>query len=227
MLLIINCIICTTEQTYFGEKILPDIEAFRKHRYEITHLDNISGLKDFTKFTHLLISGSELSAAVTNKYDSELYRIIEYFLENKKSILGICYGHQMLAKTILGSYACQKAQTPEFGWRKVHIESNALFKGISMPIFAHSHFDEVVNLNEDFSVIASTENCPCQAFQYKNLPVWGIQFHPEMTFKHGSRMFEKNLHDYQSVRDNYLDELGNPEDLFQNQQIFENFINYK
>jgi GMP synthase (glutamine-hydrolysing) len=41
------------------------------------------------------------------------------------------------------------------------------------------HFDEACDLPADFHVLAASDRCAVHAFQYRDLPVWGVQFHPE------------------------------------------------
>ena len=43
-----------------------------------------------------------------------------------------------------------------------------------------SHGDAVYTLPEDYEILASTENCPVAAFQHKNKPIFGVQWHPEV-----------------------------------------------
>ena len=139
--------------------------------------------------------------------------------------MGICHGHQMLARAILGNSACRKAKIPEFGWKKMQIKANPLFKGIVDPILLESHYDEVCNLPEDFQIIAANNECEVQAFQYKNLPVWGVQFHPEMQFGNGTEMVQSHINEFPNDKEFYKNELGNEYQIKQNFLIFKNFIN--
>ncbi|MBT4332220.1 MAG: hypothetical protein HOK80_00890 [Candidatus Cloacimonetes bacterium] len=64
-----------------------------------------------------------------------------------------------------------------------------------------------------------------QAFQYNNLPVWGVQFHPEMQFENGSEMVGNHLQEFPDDKQYYKNELDNKEQIEQNFKIFSNFIN--
>ncbi|MBC8214464.1 MAG: gamma-glutamyl-gamma-aminobutyrate hydrolase family protein [Candidatus Marinimicrobia bacterium] len=178
----------------------------------------------FSKYSHLLISGSALSAASGSEFDEDIIKVIKYFLENEKPILGICYGHQMLARSILGPKVCRKMDTPEFGCKKIVIEDNPLFNGISNPIFLESHNDEVFGLSKDFEIIATNDKCKVQGYQYKNLPVWGVQFHPEKQFKDGCKMIEDHIVNCPENKQFYINEVEGPTILEQNFQIFSNFL---
>ncbi len=148
---------------------------------------------DFSQYDKLILSGSELSASSQHIEQNEVFSIINDFIFSGKPILGICYGHQMLARLLGGDESCIPAETPEFGFTKVQIKDNPLFEGITCPVFMQSHFDEVVNLDDSFQVIASNEKVKIQAFQWKDFPVWGVQFHPELNYAEGTKMLERNL----------------------------------
>ncbi|MCD6543789.1 MAG: gamma-glutamyl-gamma-aminobutyrate hydrolase family protein, partial [Flavobacteriaceae bacterium] len=212
----------------FDEKTLPFI--MNGFPYEIVHLED-RNLYDFvreenvfSKYSHLLITGSSLSVSQGSEFDEIIIKVIQYFLKEEKPILGICHGHQIIARAIAGNIACRRIKIPEFGWKKMQIKVNSLFKGITNPVFLESHYDEVCNLNDDFKIIATNQDCVVQAFQYKNLPVWGVQFHPEMQFENGSKMVNDHLKDHKQDKEFYKNELENEEQIKQNVMIFKNFI---
>jgi len=126
MLLAFNTIITEKYKTGFDEKTLPLI--MNGFPYEIVHLDD-EKLNDFkvdenvfSKYSHLLVTGSSLSASQGSEFDEIIIKVIQYFIKIQKPILGICHGHQMLARALAGDAACRKAKTPEFGWKKMQIK---------------------------------------------------------------------------------------------------------
>ena len=200
------------------------ISLFEKYDidFEIYHLSD--KIENLVEFTHLLISGSALLASQENENDEKLYDLVQQFMN--KNILGICYGHQILAKALMKKNICRKSSTPELGWRKVKLEPNLIFKGISKPVFYESHLEEVFDLNDDFTIIASNANCDIQGFQYKDMPIWGVQFHPEVTFEYGQQSIKNKLVNNESIRNFFKNKLEDPKYIEQNFKIFENFINY-
>src|SRR5262249_12123100 len=44
-----------------------------------------------------------------------------------------------------------------------------------------SHGDQVSSVSDDFVALARTETCPITAVKHKRLPIYGLQFHPEVT----------------------------------------------
>ncbi|MCK5051857.1 MAG: hypothetical protein KAS53_09050 [Candidatus Cloacimonetes bacterium] len=218
-LLILNCTFAKSGIERLNKLL---ISIFEKYDIdlEIYHLTDT--IEDLYEFSHLIISGSALFATQENENDKKLYDVIQQF--TNKRILSICYGHQILAKALMKKNVCRKSSTPELGWRKVELATNSLFEGISNPVFYESHLEEVFDLNDDFTIIASNSNCDIQGYQYKDLPIWGVQFHPEVTFEFGKQSIKNKLANNESMRKFFNNELNNPEYIEQNFKIFENFI---
>ena len=194
MILTINAIRDTGERQRFDEIVVPRLRELAQADFSLCHLLEDPFPEDLEAFSHLLLSGSELSAAERNPRDEELKTLIRDFVESGKPVLGICYGHQMLARALAGDEVCRRAAVPEFGWKRLQeLVPNPLFGGLEEVVTMHSHYDEVFGLGADFTVLARTEHCAVQAFQYRQQPVWGVQFHPELGYEEGQRMLRNNL----------------------------------
>ncbi len=87
-----------------------------------------------------------------------------------------------------------------------------------------SHYDEVNNLPENFKIIASTPGCPVHGFQYKNLPVWGVQFHPEYNIEEANEIFDLISEQDPLFSQYYSNALVEETQLNQNEQIIVNFL---
>ena len=141
-------------------------------------------------YTHMIITGSEASIMEREPWVYLEVEVVREAVERGLSILGSCYGHQLLALSLFGPHRVARCRKPEIGWLSIPFEPNPLVQdGGRMDIFT-SHFDEVVNLPEDCLVFASTPGCSVQAFQLGDFPVWGIQPHPEISIAEGRRFFE-------------------------------------
>ena len=95
-------------------------------------------------------------------------------------ILGICYGHQLLAYA-LGGEVGDNPNGREFGTVDVRLHANGdpLFGELSTPIQAHvSHTQSVLRLPEGAQVLADSAMEPHAAIAFAPR-VWGVQFHPE------------------------------------------------
>jgi GMP synthase (glutamine-hydrolysing) len=114
-------------------------------------------------------------------------------------VLGICYGMQTMAEQFGGKVACSNVS--EFGYAQIRqVGNGGLLHDIRDHIDEHgkglldvwmSHGDKVVELPDDFELIAETESCPIAGMAHKDKPFSGIQFHPEVTHTlQGKRIFE-------------------------------------
>ncbi len=135
--------------------------------------------EDLAPFSHLILSGSEASATEDRPWNVPLEAVARRAVDAGMPVLGICYGHQFLARILLGRKHVRRATVPEFGWIRPSLRPNPLFEGIEDPLVMVSHFDEVHELTSDFRVLGGSPDCAVHAFQYRDLPVWGVQFHPE------------------------------------------------
>jgi GMP synthase (glutamine-hydrolysing) len=96
-------------------------------------------------------------------------------------VLGICYGMQLASQALGGKV--ESCNRREFGRARLQIQSmERLFAGFPHEIDVWmSHGDQVKDLSEDFETLASTTTCPHAAVRHKTLPIYGLQFHPEVS----------------------------------------------
>lgn len=95
-------------------------------------------------------------------------------------ILGLCYGHQLIAQHYGGEI--QNTGQGEFGKALVEMTANSpLWQGISFPTQVWmSHQDSVTRSPSDFETIARSIHCPIVAMQHRKRPIYTLQFHPEV-----------------------------------------------
>ncbi len=222
MTLIINCIVSAEERRRFDNVVLPRLQPMASEPFVIRHLLGSEPLADGGSHRRLLISGSELSAAKVNERDDELCVLIRDFVDAGKPVLGICYGHQMLARALGGR--CRRAAVPEFGWKRLSLGQSPLFGDHDELVPIHSHYDEVYDLPPSCERIAWTDDCAIQAFQMREQPVWGVQFHPEMSYAEGQRMMQGNLETEPDAQQYCVDQLQDPTQVEDNLKIFETFF---
>tara|TARA_R110002110_G_scaffold415560_1_gene650687 strand:- start:21209 stop:22786 length:1578 start_codon:yes stop_codon:yes gene_type:complete len=114
-------------------------------------------------------------------------------------VLGICYGMQTMAEQFGGKVA--GSHISEFGYAQISLVGNGGLlhdirdhidsEGRSLLDVWMSHGDKVVELPEDFELIAETGSCPIAGMAHKEKPFYGIQFHPEVTHTlQGKRIIE-------------------------------------
>jgi GMP synthase (glutamine-hydrolysing) len=111
-------------------------------------------------------------------------------------VLGICYGMQLACQALGGEV--KPAHTREFGRASCRIEEiDGLFAGVpEETIVWMSHGDQVQTVNGDFVAMAATPTCPVAAVRHRSRPVFGLQFHPEVSHTpFGSRILRNFLYD--------------------------------
>lgn len=96
-------------------------------------------------------------------------------------VLGICYGHQLMA-FLLGGKIASAEESSEYGKTTVFADCNVLFDAVPRENTCWmSHTDYVKTLPEGFKTTAHTHKCPCAAMCDDSHKLYGVQFHPEVT----------------------------------------------
>ena len=140
--------------------------------------------KDDPSVIGVILSGSPYSV-----HDPEAFKVDLSQFIGRLPVLGICYGAQFLSHTLGGKV--EKTDSREYG--RAHLEaidlSNPLFKGFETGSQVWmSHGDTITAIPEGFQVIGSTKDVKNAAFwapfplgrDGEGLPVWAVQFHPEV-----------------------------------------------
>ena len=95
-------------------------------------------------------------------------------------VLGICYGMQVACAALGGNV--ENAESREFGRANCEVtEASDLFSGISGQTEVWMSHGDQVSKAEGFVSLAKTSTCPIAAVKHQSLPVYGLQFHPEVT----------------------------------------------
>jgi GMP synthase (glutamine-hydrolysing) len=135
------------------------------------------------------VKGLILSGGPSSVYEPNAPKLNPRILEVNLPILGLCYGHQLLAQLTNGKV--EPAACKEYGTAQVFIDNPAsVLEGLNEKEKVWmSHGDTVFALPEGFEVLAHTENCPVAAFRHKQKPIYGLQWHPEVIHtENGMRM---------------------------------------
>ena len=126
-----------------------------------------------------IISGSKHGANDHLPWIPPLEAFIRELFEQKKKLVGICFGHQIIAKALGGEVA-----RSDKGWG-VGISDNQIYEHPSWMQpdrdnfkLLVSHQDQVLDVPEMGSIIAGSDFCPAYMIQYDGC-LLGIQGHPE------------------------------------------------
>jgi GMP synthase (glutamine-hydrolysing) len=141
--------------------------------------------------SHVILSGQ---SHPWDKYQTrDLAGVFYVIREARQPILGVCGGHQQIALAFgarvdlierIASGEGYEGAFRERGFCSIELapaDSKDLFAGLPETLTVwESHCDEVKELPVDFSLTATNEVSEIQAMQHVSLPVFGVQFHPEL-----------------------------------------------
>ena len=180
-----------------------------------------SVIKDLKKYDGLIWGGSSL-----NIYNDtiEIRRQIEFMKEcfkNIKRILAICWGMQV-AVTAAGGEVKKSNNGVHIGIaQNISVNEN----GIKFPLYKNKknifnspafNFDEVVTIPKDSTILASNKVNKVQSLNFETgiSEIWGLQYHPEITYDKMIRLIKFRK-----------DRLINVRKAFNNEKEIEEHIN--
>ena len=158
----------------YSEVLAPDVDVER--------LNEMDGLK-----------GIILSGGASSVYEESSPRSDPDLLELDIPVLGICYGHQLIAHQVGGDV--HSATSGEYGNTDLDITSSeGLLSGLNSPMNVWmNHKDRVREMPDGYRVIGSTPNSPVASFQNEVKKIFGVQFHPEVTHTEEGKKIFKNF----------------------------------
>ena len=148
--------------------------------YKFIRLKNVKGI---------IFSGGPLN--VNNK----LIKIKKKIYNLDIPILGICFGHQIISKSLDGKV--KESKFREFGnalikEKRKSILTKNFFNKKKINNVWMSHADVVYKLPKDFKIIASSKNSKYAIIENTKKKIYGVQFHPEVTHtKQGKAILER------------------------------------
>ena len=143
-----------------------DFKMKLSSRLELNELDN---------FDSFILTGRRQNEQKMNRINSQ---IILHVISEKKKLLGICYGAEILALTLGGTI--KKSPSLIKGSETVMVnKKNPLIDG-NLAVF-QSHRYEISRLGEKLENLASSQTCKHEVIKHNELNIFGTQFHPEMT----------------------------------------------
>ena len=155
-------------------KNLTDFLSDKKIPFERLTPDLLN-LKSLDNCNSFILSGRRKNEKKTNEINS---KIINHAIQNNKKLLGICYGAEILALTLGGTI--RKLTSTQKGSEKINIlRENPLFSN-DLEVF-ESHGFEISKLPDVLIGIGESKNCKFEIIQYTKKPIFGTQFHPEMS----------------------------------------------
>jgi GMP synthase (glutamine-hydrolysing) len=157
--------------------------------------------------SHIILSGQ---SHPWDRYSPESLAGIFYVIRSApKPVLGVCGGQQQIALAFGAPVDLIERIAPgegyegafrERGFCDVNLNTETdqgIFSGLPETITVwESHCDEVKSLPADFVCTAANQVSDIQAMQHTSLPLFGVQFHPELfdlEHPHGRTILENFL----------------------------------
>lgn len=143
----------------------------------------------------IIILGSASSVNDNLPWQKPLEAWLKPLCERGVPVLGLCYGHQMLAHMFGGKVAYMTpGQDKLKGVRKVTFAANPLgINGSKQLIVTHN--EAVTELPDCMEILASSDAVRVDALKHRKWPIFGLQSHPEATveFLRGHGMLEPQV----------------------------------
>lgn len=153
---------------YMGE-LGADMQVHRNDKITIEQIEKLNPAKIVISPGPCTPEKAGISVDVVKKFSG------------KVPILGVCLGHQSVASAFGGDII--KASRIMHGKTSmIHHDDKTVFKGLAQPFQATRYHSLVVKrdtLPDCFEVSAWTEQKEIMGIRHKELPVEGVQFHPE------------------------------------------------
>lgn len=150
-------------------------------------------LDEVENFSHILISpGPDVPRAYP-----QTFAMLERYHQTK-SILGVCLGHQTICEFFGGTL--YNLENVRHGQQRTltQIEPNPMFNGLpkQFQVGLYHSWGILQNSLENTPLVATAicEQNVLMAFKHKDLPIFGVQFHPESFItEYGKEMLENWL----------------------------------
>jgi GMP synthase (glutamine-hydrolysing) len=128
----------------------------------------------------LNVKGMILSGGPSSVYRENAPTCDPGILNLNIPVLGICYGHQLIAYVTGGKV--KPGLRKEYGVTYATIDKPVdILEGLDRREKVWmSHSDTVYSLPGEYEALAHTENCPIAAFRHVKKPIYGLQWHPEV-----------------------------------------------
>ena len=162
----------------------------------VRELDTFCEILPYNKFPQdtegvigVILSGSPYSVHDPEAFKADLSQFVGKF-----PVLGICYGAQFIAAQ--GGGKVEKTDTREYGRARLmqFDAENPLFKGFkeNSQVWM-SHGDTITAIPADCRAIASTADVKFAAYASEKLPLWAVQFHPEVFHTEQGKLLLQNF----------------------------------
>jgi GMP synthase (glutamine-hydrolysing) len=142
------------------------------------------------------LSGSPQGAYEDIPWIHQEHRLIVQLSEKRVPMLGVCFGSQILASALCGRDQVFRRSRCDVGYKWIDLspppQGDPLLRNLERRVYMFVwHNDEVRHDHPDMRILGSTDLCPNHIWRLRDLPVWGIQGHPELTRDQATLLFHE------------------------------------
>lgn len=180
MIIVIDC---GSQKSPFITEIVDEFEdctTISIHNFTLNHLTNASGV---------IISGAPI--LITEVDTSPYLEKLNWILTTKLPVLGICFGHQIIG-LLHGAMGSKMKEDRD--WQLIEVfEECPLFDKLPTEFEMMQDHCESISIPAGFQLVASSDVCVNECMQHLSKPLYGVQFHPEVSGNFGRVVIENFL----------------------------------
>jgi len=142
-------------------------------------------------YSHIILSPTGIPVPREEDWFDDNCAQIREIVQEKAPLLGVCFGHQILPQVLGDLDASARAPEAEYEIAELKVSALIINDPVLAPLagdrFVYSmHSDSVIRQRAEavgLKVLAWTDKCSAHALRLPGHPVWGVQFHPEVSRK--------------------------------------------
>lgn len=151
----------------------------------------IIGLNDFSeeqlaKADGVIISGAPILLSEIDP--APFLKKMDWIKNYTKPLLGICFGHQIIGMTFGATILRQREDRD---WQEVEVITHSpIFNNLEVILQMMEDHCESVSVPPNFILSATSDVCVNESMFHKKKPIFGVQFHPEVSGENGILLLE-------------------------------------
>ena len=177
MILLLDCGSSKTSYIEDAVDLYCDYKTIPLLDFEEKDLDNVSGV---------IISGAPI---LVTEIDVDIYLSkLSWIRITSLPVFGICFGHQIIG-ILHGAFASRMREDRD--WQEVEVYTQSpLFERLPNTFRMMEDHCETISIPAGFELVASSDACVNEAMQHLSKPIFGVQFHPEVSGNLGTVIIE-------------------------------------
>ncbi len=175
---------------YCGSSKVPDIARVLEDLGAVAHVTSSSQLPALVSEppAAIVISGNP---ALIRDTGTEFLADFNVLRKLTLPVLGICFGHQVIGM-LYGAEVTTGKEDRDL--RQLEIQqTEPLFAGLSATSKFQQDHTEEITLPREFNHLASSSHCFNEAMMHRERPLYGVQFHPEISGSAGKQLLANFL----------------------------------